>query len=149
MIRRVLIAACCVVLWAPSMVAQSRGAKADPLTGTWTGELNPSGAPRPVTVTMELKFDGKSTVAGTFTGLPNPGDVKAGTFNPKTGALKLELGKKGDPEVRLVLEGTVVKGAATGRLSGEAGPGEFKITKKGRSPSAPNATGAERAGALR
>jgi hypothetical protein len=117
-------------LSATPALAQSRGAKPDPITGTWTGELNPSGAPRPVAVTMELKFDGKGAVTGTFTGLPNPGDVKAGTFNPKTGALKLELGKKGDPEVRLVLEGTVVKGAATGRMSGEAGPGEFKIAKK-------------------
>ena len=130
MTRRWFLVVCCVLLTAAPALAQSRGAKADPITGTWTGELNPSGAPRPVTVTMALKFDGKSTVTGTFTGLPNPGDVKAGTFNPKTGALKLELGKKGDPEVRLVLEGTVVKGAATGRLSGEAGPGEFKIAKK-------------------
>jgi hypothetical protein len=130
MTRRGFLLVCCVLLSATSLLAQSRGAKADPITGTWTGELNPSGAPRPVAVTMELKFDGKSAVTGTFTGLPNPGDVKAGTFNPKTGALKLELGKKGDPEVRLVLEGTVVKGAATGRLSGEAGPGEFKMTKK-------------------
>jgi hypothetical protein len=112
------------------MLAQSRGAKADPLTGTWTGELNLSGAPRPFAVTMELKFDGKSAVSGTFSGLPNPGDVKTGTFNPKTGALKLELGKKGDSEVRLVLEGAVVRGTATGRLTGEGGTGDFKIAKQ-------------------
>jgi hypothetical protein len=131
MTRRGLLVVCGVLLSATLTFAQSRGAKADPITGTWTGELSPSGAPRPVTVTMALKFDGKTTVTGTFTGLPNPGDVKAGTFNPKTGALKLELGKKGDPEVRLVLEGTVVKGSATGRLTGEAGTGEFKLAKKG------------------
>jgi hypothetical protein len=130
MTRRGLLVACGVLLSATLTFAQSRGAKTDPITGTWTGQLNPSGAPRSVAVTMELKFDGKKTVTGTFTGLPNPGDVKAGTFDPKTGALKLELGKKGDNEVRLVLEGTLVKGVATGRLSGEAGPGEFKITKK-------------------
>jgi hypothetical protein len=130
MTRRWLLVACCVLLSATPALAQSRGAKPDPITGTWTGELNPSGAPRPVAVTMELKFDGKSAVTGTFTGLPNPGDVKTGTFNPKTGALKLELGKKGDPEVRLVLEGTIVKGKATGRLTGEAGAGEFRLAKK-------------------
>ena len=131
MTRRLFtVTVCCVLLSTASMLAQARGAQADPLTGTWTGELNPSGAPRPVAITMELKFDGKSAVTGTFSGLPNPGDVKAGTFNPKTGALKLELGKTGDGEVRLTLEGTVAKGAATGRLSGEAGPGDFKIAKK-------------------
>jgi hypothetical protein len=132
MTRRWFVVACCVFLSATPALGQSRGAKADPVTGTWTGELDPSGAPRPVAVTMELKFDGKSAVTGTFSGLPNPGDVKTGTYNPKTGALKLELGKTGDSAVRLVLEGTVVKGAATGRISGEAGTGEFKIAKKAK-----------------
>ena len=130
MTRRMLIVVCCVFLAAPVIFAQARGAKADPLSGTWKGELDVPQAPAPVAITMELKFDGKSAVTGTFSGLPNPGDVKAGTFNPKTGALKLELGKTGDSEVRLVLEGTVAKGAATGRVTGEAGTGEFKITKK-------------------
>jgi hypothetical protein len=131
MTRRTFMAACCaVLLCAPSMLAQSRGATADPLSGTWKGELNVPNAQAPVTVTLELKFDGKRAVTGTFSGLPSPGDVKTGTFDPKTGALKLELGKTGDSEVRLVLEGTVVKGTATGRVTGEAGPGEFKIAKK-------------------
>ena len=81
---------------------------------------------------MELKFDGKSAVSGTVSGLPNPADVKAGTFDPKTGALKLQLGKQGEAAVLLVLEGTVVKGTATGRFSGEE-TGEFKIAKKASS----------------
>ena len=46
----------------------------------------------------------------------------------KTGALKLELGKKDASAVLLILEGTVAKGIATGRFSGEMS-GEFKITK--------------------
>jgi hypothetical protein len=69
-------------------------------------------------------------VSGTFSGLPSPGDVKAGTFNPKTGALRLELGKKGEGAVLIILEGTVVKGTASGRVSGEEGTGDFKIAKK-------------------
>ncbi len=82
---------------------------------------------------MELKFDGKSAVSGTVSGLPNPADVKAGTFDPKTGALKLQLGRQGDSAVLLVLEGTVVKGTATGRFSGDES-GEFKIAKKASTP---------------
>ena len=132
MTRRVFIAACCVWLCAPAIFAQSRGAKTDPLSGTWKGELDVPQAPAPVAITMELTFDGKSAVTGTFSGLPNPGDVKSGTFNPKTGALKLELGKKGDSEVRLVLEGTVTKGTAAGRVTGEAGTGKFKIAKQAK-----------------
>jgi hypothetical protein len=128
MTRRMLVMATCVLLVGTSMFAQSRGAKArpDPLSGTWTGELAPPGG---VPVTMELKFDGKRAVSGTISGFSNPGEVKTGTFDPKTGALKLQLGKKSDDAVLLILEGTVVKGTATGRVSGEV-TGDFKIAKK-------------------
>jgi hypothetical protein len=130
MTSRMLVLACCVLFSATSMVAQSRGAHADPVSGTWKGQLDVPNAPAPVAITMELKFDGKSAVTGTFAGLPNPGDVKTGTFNAKTGTLKLELGKTGNGAVLLTLEGTVVKGTATGRVNGEGGTGEFKIVKK-------------------
>jgi hypothetical protein len=84
-------------------------------------------------VTLELKHDGKSNVSGTIAGMPNPGDVKAGsTFDSTTGALKLQLGKTDAPEVLLVLEGTVAKNAASGRVTGELS-GEFKLTKAGNS----------------
>jgi len=119
-----------VLVFATPTLAQSRGGKPDPISGTWTGHLNVPMAPEPVSITMELKFDGKSKVSGTFTGLPRPGDLKAGTFDPKTGALKLDLGKTGGPEVLIVLEGSVVKGVATGKVTGEAGNGDFKIAKK-------------------
>ena len=75
-----------------------------------------------------LKFDGKTKVTGTFTGMPNPGDVKSGTFDAKTGALKLDLGIEGDSAVRLTFEGSVAKDKASGRVSGEA-TGEFKLSK--------------------
>jgi hypothetical protein len=128
--RRVAIALG-MLLFAAPMVAQSRGAKPDPLSGTWMGEFIVGDSGRARSVTMDLTFDGKGKVSGTFTGMPNPGDVKAGTFNSKTGALKLELGRQGDAAVLLVLEGTIAKGTATGRISGDA-TGEFKLTKKGK-----------------
>jgi len=132
MTRRSFVLACCMLVIATPLVAQSRGdkpaARADALTGTWTGELSP-GDGRSIAVTMELKFDGKKVVTGTASGLPNPADVKAGTFDPKTGALKLQLGKTTDAAVLLTLEGTVVKNTASGKISGEIG-GEFKIAKK-------------------
>jgi hypothetical protein len=136
MTRRWFVMACCVLVSATSMLAQSRGtkAKADPLSGTWTGALVLADASRTLPITMELKFDG-SVVSGTVSGLPNPADVKAGTFDPKKGALKLRLGKKGDGAVLLVLEGTVAKDTATGRFSGDES-GEFKITKKTVKPAA-------------
>jgi hypothetical protein len=133
MTRRRFVVACCVLLAAVPMLAQSRGAKnakPDPISGTWTGELSPQNESRRIPVTMELKLDGKGSVSGTVSGLPNPADVKAGTFDPKTGALKLQLGKAGESAVLLILEGTVVKGTASGRVSGDGGNGDFKIAKK-------------------
>jgi hypothetical protein len=133
MTRRWFIVACCALLLAPVVSAQKRGdkppAKADPITGTWTGELvPPDGGNR--AIKMELKFDGK-TVSGTVSGMPNPADVKAGsTFDPKTGALKLQLGRADGPAVLLTLEGTVVKGTASGKATGDGGGGTFKLTKK-------------------
>ncbi len=131
MTRRLFLMACCLLLAATPTPAQSGGAKAkpDPISGTWTGELLPQGRPRPIPVTMELKYDGKSAVTGTVTGMPNPADVKGGTFDSKSGALKLPLGKTSDSAVLLVLEGTVAKGKATGHFTGEEG-GDFTLTKK-------------------
>ena len=131
MTRRRFVMACGVFLSTTSLLAQSTGGKpkTDPITGTWTGTLVRQGGSAPIAVTMELKFDGKGAVSGTVSGLPNPADVKAGTFDLKTGALKLQLGKQGETAVLLVLEGTVVKGTATGRFSGDES-GEFKIAKK-------------------
>jgi hypothetical protein len=128
MTRRSFLACCSALVVVCATVDSARGAAADPLSGTWTGELMLQGAD-PTPVTMELKFDGKRAVSGTMTGLPSPAEVKSGTFDPKTGALVLRLGKKDGDAVLLVFEGTVANGAATGHFSGEAA-GEFKIARK-------------------
>jgi hypothetical protein len=131
MTRRFAIA-CCLLLITVSAFAQSRGSKGagtqDGLSGTWTGEL--IAPPGKMSVTLQLKFDGKSAVTGTIKGLPNPGDVKSGTFDPKTGALKLQLGRSDGPAVLITLDGTVTKNSAAGKVSGEPGDGEFKLTRK-------------------
>ena len=133
MIRSLSIVLCCLALSVATLAQAGAGKdekKADAISGTWTGELTPRDAPGPVQVTMELKFDGKSAVTGTVSGLPNPAEVKAGSFDPKSGALNLKLGKTSGPEVLLVLDGTVAKGAASGKVTGDGGGGEFRIKKK-------------------
>lgn len=129
---RRFVLALCLVLIPVAAVAQARGSKvspkADAVSGTWSGELvAPAGR---IAVTLQLKFDGKRAVTGTIAGLPNPGDVKSGTFDPKTGALKLQLGRSDGPAVLITLDGTVTKNIATGKLSGKPGDGEFKLTRK-------------------
>src|SRR5260221_11737709 len=123
-----MVCALLLLVVAPPLAHATR-AMADPISGTWTGALTPAGGPPPTSVTFQLKFDGKDAVSGTFSGLPSPGDVKKGTFNAKTGALKLELGKKDDSAVLLTLEGIVAKDVATGKFDGEMS-GEFKLTRR-------------------
>jgi uncharacterized damage-inducible protein DinB len=137
-----------VLLSAVPIAAQSGGTTADPLSGAWTGYMGPGVTPQ-FAITMELTFDGKAAVSGSLLGLPSPGEIKIGTFDPKTGALKLQAAPKGDSVVRLVLEGTVVLGAATGRVSGDNQTGTFKITKKSAEESAPVQQPGDTTGALR
>jgi hypothetical protein len=122
---------CCVAVVVPSIVAQSPNPKtsADRISGAWAGDLVWADKSRTVPVTMELKFDGKNAVTGTVSGMPNPADVKIGTFDPKKGALKLQIGRKTDPAVLLVLEGIMAKGTVTGKFTGDES-GTFTITKK-------------------
>jgi len=133
---RSLLFVCFVLLSAIPLFAQSSGAAADPISGTWIGHMGPGATPQ-YAITMELTFDGKAAVSGALLGLPSPGEIKSGTFDPQTGALKLHAAPTGDSVARLVLEGTVVLGVATGRVTGDNQTGTFKITKKGAEASAP------------
>jgi hypothetical protein len=129
MMQRLLILVCGVLLCATPVLAQTAKPKPDQLTGTWVGELVPQGDTG-VTVTLKLTVNSKNVVSGTFEGMPKPGDVKAGsTFDPKTGAVKLQLGIAGEDTARLILEGTVAKDKLAGKMSGERS-GTFSLTKK-------------------
>jgi hypothetical protein len=123
--RKLSVVFCCAFLLIAGVLAQS-----DPISGTWTGEfVLERDASNAVQISMELKFDGKSAVSGTFTGLPVPGYVKSGTFDREKQILKLDLAKQGEDTVRLVLEGTVSEGTASGRFTGEE-TGAFKMKKR-------------------
>jgi uncharacterized damage-inducible protein DinB len=119
-----------VLLLAIPAAAQSN-ATADSISGTWTGDMGPTEKTR-IPITTTLKFDGQTSVTGTITGPPQPGEIKTGSFDPKTGALKLEVEVKGDSNpFQVVFEGTIVSGTATGRVNGNNVTGNFKITKGG------------------
>jgi len=145
---KALLVACCVLLSTGSMLAQSGGSASDPISGTWTGQMGPSGAAlNPVT--MELKFDGKA-VSGTITGPTlSPGVIKIGTFDPKTGAFKFEVTVKDDANSVAFLEGTIVQGTATGRVNVNNQTGSFKITRNAGDAGAQPSGGTDTAAALR
>lgn len=143
---RSFLIACCVLLLGGSILAQSEGAAADPISGAWKGSMGPNETDRhPINV--ELKFDGKAAISGTITGPPHPGDIKTGTFDPKTGALRLEvIVRDGDGTV-VVFEGTVVQATATGRVTFNNQRGTFIITKGASTSAAAQQPGASDAAA--
>lgn len=119
-----------VLLSAVTLAAQSSGTAADPISGIWKGEMNLSESQHPITLTLKLNSQG--SISGTVTGPPRPGEIKTGTFNPKTGALRLEVEtKRNDGTVaQVVFEGTVAGSTATGRVSSSSNrSGNFKLTK--------------------
>ena len=125
---RGFVIAACMLVYVAGTHAQSGAAREDPVTGRWSGELTLTDPPKPVPVQFQLKVDGNGVVSGTFTGLARPGDVKKGTYNAKARSLRLELGIVDESTARLVLEGTIDKGVARGKVSGEKS-GEFRIEK--------------------
>ena len=83
MTRRWFVIACCVLLSAGSIIAQSRGKAADAISGDLDRRVGPRNGFRHIPVTMALKFDGKTAVSGTVSGLPNPAEVKIGDSSPR------------------------------------------------------------------
>ena len=139
------IAVACGLLILPRVVA----AQADPISGTWKGEVGPNDG-APTTITMELKFDGKSAVTGAIIGFPTPGEVKAGTYDLQTRRLRIEGGATDNAQVLLVFEGTVVRNTVTGsaKRGDGGGLGSFILAKAdGGSAPAPGTN--EAAAALR
>ena len=133
MTRRLLVVFCCVLLAVASTFAQARSgktAKADPISGTWTGMLTPQNAPGPMPVTMELKFDGKSAVTGTVSGPSESRRRQDRHLRSEDRSAQSAAWQDERQAVLLVLEGTLAKGTASGKVNGDGGAGEFKITKK-------------------
>jgi hypothetical protein len=134
--RHYILALClltCLFLAMP-MFAQ-RGAAADPLSGTWTGDWGPNASDRN-TVSVDLKFDGKAAVTGVVhsVNFKRPDvTLQKGTFDPKTGAVHLEADSAnamGGPAVHFIIDGKVTNASMSGSWNHSGGKGDFKLTKK-------------------
>lgn len=129
-LKRFLVLAC-VVLTAGAPLAAQAPRAADPISGTWTGVLTLEGGARgPMPLTLELKLDAKGAVTGTVAGLPTAATVHTGSYDAKTGVMKLAIGKPDEDRVRVTLTGPVVKGVVSGTADIEAGSGTFKFERK-------------------
>lgn len=144
--RRLLLAWCALMI-APSLLAQQPADVAERIAGTWIGQMGQNDtvlAP----ITVELKFDG-TAISGSITGPPNPAEITGGTFDPQTGALRLDVVVKDTANTRVVFEGTVMQGTATGRVKVGDQLGHFKITKGSAGAGATPPSGGEATAAAR
>ncbi|HEY3045537.1 MAG TPA: hypothetical protein VGJ39_16015 [Vicinamibacterales bacterium] len=123
-----LLVACFVLLTVAGAIAQTDAETKDPVTGKWGIDGR---------TTMDLKFDGKSTVSGATiwregNRYEHRAAIKTGTFDAKTGVLKLEgEGKKPDGlVVSYVIEGKIVKDTVTGTFKFGVDSGQFTFKKQ-------------------
>jgi hypothetical protein len=129
MFRQYLVAFLCVLsLTGGRAVGSQTPSATDALTGTWTGYMARDDANRMV-ITVQLKLEGKS-VTGTVSGPQlTPGDIRSGTFEPATGALKFVVKVRGDDGITVAFDGSLSQGVASGRVSTDAETGVFRLTR--------------------
>ena len=101
---------------------------ADTISGTWTGEWGSNAFERSHLV-AQLKYDGKA-VTGTFNPGSNPVTISKGTFNEKTGVIRLEAEGRGRTGARnhYVIDGKLERGKITGTWKYDKGNGDFTIS---------------------
>jgi hypothetical protein len=123
MLMTVAGALCAVVLAAP---VPSQAAAADPITGAWNGEMWNSRLRH--VVNLEVKLDGR-VVTGVLEGPSlTPGDLREGTFDATTGAIRFDVHVRGGTLV-VRFEGRLTDGEITGRVAGGDESGEFKLMR--------------------
>ena len=129
MMHRIVPLASILLLLPGLMFAQSGGPSPDPIAGTWQGDMAPRGSTQrqPLLITMHRTG---STIGGTVTGPPYPGQIRSGSYDPATGALRFDVHVTSNGATKVfVFEGTVVTGTALGRVSDGSTTGEFKISR--------------------
>jgi hypothetical protein len=138
-----------LLLFAAPLVAQSTAAAADSLAGAWTGEVGVGDSKR-IPLAVSIKLDSQSAVSGTITGPPRPGEIKTGSYDPKTGAFRFEVVVKEESAVSVYsFEGTLSNGIAIGHVNGNGLTGNFRLTKSAPETTAPEAGANDTAAALR
>lgn len=111
-------------------VAAPGAANADAITGMWDGTMGPADSPKATSIMFHITFDGKSVSGSVEGGTGTIGTVTNGTYDPQTGALKLEIDVPGEVS-RGLFEGMVKDGVARGKVTIGAQIGQFELTRKG------------------
>jgi len=113
-------------------VLAQRGAAADPITGSWSGDWGPSPADRN-SVTVDLKLEGKTVTGAVKSVQPARPDVPLSKSTFDAGKVHLEAtatNPRSGAMVHYVIDGTLANGVMTGTWNHDTTKGDFKLTKK-------------------
>ena len=113
----------------PALLAQDKAP--DLISGIWFGYYGTS--PRDqAQVRLTLEWDGKVLTGSVTTG-DDPFDVEKATFDPKTGAIHMEVVTPGPGRGRglyhYIIDGKVEKDTMTGLWHHESAKGDFQVKK--------------------
>jgi hypothetical protein len=117
----------CVCL-ASALLAQEKSSS-DPVSGIWFGYYGTS--PRDqAQVRVTLEWDGK-VLEGSVTTGEEPYDIYKGTFDPKTGAIHMEVDTpgRGRGSFHYIIDGKIENDTMTGLWHHQSARGDFQIKK--------------------
>jgi len=118
---------CLCLCLASALLAQDKAA--DPISGVWFGYYGTS--PRDqAQVRLTLEWDGKVLTGEVTTG-DDPFDIEKATFDPKTGAIHMEVVTpgRGRGVYHYIIDGKVEKDTITGLWHHESAKGDFQVKK--------------------
>jgi uncharacterized damage-inducible protein DinB len=109
--------------------------QAKDISGTWSGYIGRSEA-TPSAATLAVKQTSEGKLVGTLTGAKiMPGDIKSGTFDPATGALKLTIlvrPTSDDKGGEVFFDGKVYNDSVYGTMLLAGEKGVFKFARQDR-----------------
>ena len=125
---RATVLMCLCFCFAATLLA--RQDSSDPVSGVWFGYYGET--PRDqAQVRLTLQWDGKVLTGSVTTG-DDPFDIENTSFDPKTGAIHMEVVvPNGRVDVHYVIDGKVDKDTLEGVWHHEFGKGDFKLKKIG------------------
>ena len=120
---------CLCLCVASALPAQNK--TTDPISGVWFGYYGTS--PRDqAQVRLTLEWNGKVLTGSVTTG-DEPYDIEKATFDPKTGAIHMEVVTPGSGRglYHYIIDGKVENDTITGLWHHESAKGDFQIKKIG------------------
>ncbi len=122
---RIIVSVCLILCFAAALIAQG---DTDPLSGVWFGDYGTNPRDREQ-VQVVFRWDGKTLIGFVRTG-EDPMDIENGMFDPKTGAVHMEVTVPGDRfDYHYIVDGKLDKDTIIGTWHTESAKGDFTIKK--------------------